>query len=107
MAQGGPSVKTAALRLGQRSSHALTDVQSLQSELNSLRHYRDTLHDTMKGLVEKAKGKLEDGDELATNLEKVAAALGMLTEQKKVHVTENGGPSPPRRDAPRAPSTRD
>ena len=35
------------------------------------------------GGVEKAKGKLEDGDELATNLEKVAAALGMLTEQQE------------------------
>ena len=46
----------ANIRLGERKG-GLSDVQSLQRELDSLRGYRDVLHDTMKGLVEQAAGR--------------------------------------------------
>ena len=65
---------SANIRLGERKG-GLSDVQSLQRELDSLRGYRDVLHDTMKGLVEQAAGRLPKGEmpELAASL--VVAAL--------------------------------
>eukprot|EP00966_Prymnesium_polylepis_P188129 4360180-Prymnesium_polylepis.1 len=63
-------------------------MHSLQTELGSLKSYRDTLHDTMKGLIESAKGQLGDGEPtLLTNLQLVAAALGALTEEKQSNRT--------------------
>lgn len=51
----------ATLRLAERPAQGLTDVQSLQTELGSLRDYRDVLHDTMKGLVAQASGMFSFG----------------------------------------------
>ena len=54
-----------------------SDIASLQRELDSLRGYRDVLHDTMKGLVAQSQGKLtpKDQPELATALAQVAELL--------------------------------
>ena len=69
----------ANIRLGERKG-GLSDVQSLNRELDSLRGYRDVLHDTMKGLVEQAAGRLPAGEfpELASSLDKVAGFLAAL-----------------------------
>eukprot|EP00966_Prymnesium_polylepis_P064023 1484907-Prymnesium_polylepis.1 len=65
------------------SDFASTDLHALQTELDTLRNYRDTLHDTMKGLVVKAQDKVGDGETaLAANLELVAAALGALSNKQ-------------------------
>ena len=74
----------ANIRLGERKG-GLSDVQSLNRELDSLRGYRDVLHDTMKGLVEQAAGRLPAGEfpELASSLDKVAGFLAALVAQGK------------------------
>ena len=73
----------ANIRLGERKG-GLSDVQSLNRELDSLRGYRDVLHDTMKGLVEQAAGRLPAGEfpELASSLDKVAGFLAALVEHE-------------------------
>eukprot|EP00967_Tisochrysis_lutea_P100112 scaffold149055_cov30-Tisochrysis_lutea.AAC.1 len=66
----------AELRIGARGAASTLDPVSLERELNALRNYRDTLHDTMKGLVAKAQDKLgADEGELREKLEEVAAYL--------------------------------
>jgi hypothetical protein len=71
---------SAELRLAKRSENALTDVESLTTELNSLRDYRNVLHDAMKNLVAQAAGKLPAAEvpELVEALERVAAELSAL-----------------------------
>ena len=66
----------ASLRLAERLG-GNKDLASLQRELDSLRAYRDTLHDTMKGLVEHSQARLKPADvpELVASLKCVAAAL--------------------------------
>ena len=66
----------ATLRLAERMG-GNKDLASLQRELDSLRAYRDTLHDTMKGLVEHSQARLKPADvpELVASLKCVAAAL--------------------------------
>ena len=66
----------ALLRLAERLG-GNKDLASLQRELDSLRAYRDTLHDTMKGLVEHSQARLKPADvpELVASLKCVAAAL--------------------------------
>ena len=51
----------ATLRLAERMG-GNKDLASLQRELDSLRAYRDTLHDTMKGLVEHSQARLKPAD---------------------------------------------
>ena len=82
----------ANIRLGERKG-GLSDVQSLQRELDSLRGYRDVLHDTMKGLVEQAAGRLgkDEMPELSASLEKVAHFLAVLVQQAQSQ--GNGGPN--------------
>ena len=65
----------ATLRLAERMG-GNKDLASLQRELDSLRAYRDTLHDTMKGLVEHSQARLKPADvpELVASLKCVAAA---------------------------------
>jgi hypothetical protein len=74
----------ASLKLGARRS-VNNDSASLKAELDSLRSYRDVLHDTMKGLVEKAQGKLtaEDTPELVSALALVAESLAALVNASK------------------------
>lgn len=57
------------------------DVSSLQRELDSLRGYRDVLHDTMKGLVAQSQGKLSQADqpELIAGLSQVATLLAAFS----------------------------
>ena len=66
----------ATLRLAERLG-GNCDVASLQREVQTLRGYRDVLHDTMKGLVEQSQGRLKPGDapELCESLARVATAL--------------------------------
>jgi hypothetical protein len=76
MEPAAASSTRATLRLGSRGAGATLDPAALERELAALRSYRDTLHDTMKGLVAKASDKLcgEEG-ELLDKLEEVAAYL--------------------------------
>ena len=84
----------ATLRLGARKG-GLSDVASLKRELDSLRDYRDVLHDTMKGLVEASSGKLSADQQpsLASALAQVSAALQELAAEQRraVKAAEQGG----------------
>ena len=66
----------ASVRLGERKSGNM-DISSLQRELDSLRGYRDVLHDTMKGLVAQAQGKMTPNEtpERVQLLQQVAELL--------------------------------
>ena len=61
------------------------DISSLQRELDSLRGYRDVLHDTMKGLVAQAQGKITPSEtpELVQLLQQVAELLAEFTANAK------------------------
>lgn len=73
---GSSSSTKATLRLGPRGEAATLDPAALERELIALRSYRDTLHDTMKGLVAKASDKLGGEErELQEKLKEVAAYL--------------------------------
>ena len=73
-------MRVTSLRLGARVGNS--DVASLERELDSLRSYRDVLHETMRGLVTKSQGKLAPGDgpELASGLIKVAELLAAFND---------------------------
>jgi len=77
MASQSAGSARALLRLGSRGVAAGADPAALNRELVALRSYRDTLHDTMKGLVAKAADKLGSGEEeeLKQQLEEVAVYL--------------------------------
>ena len=66
----------ATLRLADRKG-GLQDADSLTRELNSLRGYRDVLHDTLQGLVAQTQSKLraEEMPELVNSLDRVSVAL--------------------------------
>ena len=74
----------ASVRLGERKSGNM-DISSLQRELDSLRGYRDVLHDTMKGLVAQAQGKMTPNEtpELVQLLQQVAELLATFTANAK------------------------
>lgn len=69
----------ATLQLGPRKG-GLADAESLRRELDSLRGYRDVLHDTMKGLVSQASNTLpaDAVPDLVSSLQQVAAELAAL-----------------------------
>ena len=80
-------MRVAPTKLGARTGN--TDSASLQRELDSLRSYRDVLHETMRGLVEKSQGKLAPGDgpELANALVHVAELLAAFVSAQKQQTT--------------------
>ena len=65
-----------AVKIGERKA-GLNDVVSLKRELDSLRGYRDVMHETLKGLVAKTQSQLtrEDTAELVHALQQVADEL--------------------------------
>ena len=76
-----PAAAVASLKLGERRS-GNNDVPSLQRELDSIRKYRDVLHETMKGLVAQAQGKLaaDAAPALVSSLAHVAELLSAFSE---------------------------
>lgn len=79
----------ARLRLAERLA-GNTDTASLHREVESLREYRDVLHDTMKGLVEQSKGKLKPSDspELVAGLEHVAVLLRAASDCEREQIAD-------------------
>ena len=61
--------------LGNRPNRAELNVGTMQNEINALREYRDTLHDTLKRLVQCAASALSNDDELRNNLSFIANQL--------------------------------